>query len=96
MRIQPPKHLRAPAKKMWDRLRADFDIDDSAGLALLEAACSAYQLSEDARELVRREGMTTVDRFGQTRSHPGVAIERDARSQMIAAFRALKLSPGEI
>mgnify|MGYP001173876165 FL=1 len=91
-----PKHLKTAAKRMWERLQADFCIDDSAGLCLLEAACSAYQLSEDARELVRREGLTVTDRFGQARPHPGCAIERDARGQMIAAFRALKLSPEEV
>ena len=95
MKIIAPKHLRAPARRMWDRLRADYNIDDSAGLSLLEAACSAFQRCEDARELVSREGMTTVDRFGQTRQHPAVAIERDARGQMIAALRALKLAPSE-
>lgn len=91
-----PKHLKAPAKKLWARLLTDFQIDDSAGLALLEAACAAYQRCEEARELVRREGLTMTDRFGQTRQHPGVAIERDARAQMIAAFRALKLAPSEV
>jgi P27 family predicted phage terminase small subunit len=90
---QPPKHLRAAARRMWDRLCLDFCIDDSAGLYLLECACTAYQCSEDARRLVRREGLTVTDRFGQCRSHPGCAIERDARGQMISALRALKLSP---
>lgn len=91
----PPKHLRAAAKLMWNRLRADYNIDDASGLYLLECACSAYQSSEDARRLVRREGMTFVDRFGQCRSHPACATERDGRGQMISALRALKLSPGE-
>ncbi|MFA5323432.1 MAG: P27 family phage terminase small subunit [Smithella sp.] len=91
-----PKHLKAAAKRLWKKLLSDYHIDDSAGLALLEAACLAYQSSEEARGLVRREGLTITDRFGQTRPHPGVAIEHNARAQMIAAFRALKLAPSEV
>lgn len=91
----PPGHLRAPAKKLWERLRADYTIDDAGGLALLAAACSSFQRSEEARELIEKEGLTTTDRFGQTRPHPGIAIERDSRAQMISALRALKLAPGE-
>jgi len=95
-KITAPKHLKAPAKRLWNQLCADFCIDDSAGLALLEAACSSFQRCKEARELVEREGLTTADRFGQLRPHPGIAIERDARGQMIAAFRALKLAPSEV
>ena len=88
-----PKHLQGAGRTMWHRLRGDYAIDDAAGLALLEAACAAYQRAEAARAQVDREGSTVPDRFGQMRAHPAVAIERDARSVMIRALRALKLSP---
>jgi P27 family predicted phage terminase small subunit len=91
-----PKHLKTASKRLWEKLLSDYHIDDSAGLALLEAACFAYQRGEEARELVRREGLTVTDRFKQIRPHPGVAIERDSRAQMIAALRALKLAPSEV
>jgi P27 family predicted phage terminase small subunit len=81
---------------MWEQLLAEYHIDDSAGLSLLEAACSAYQRAEDARVLVRREGLTVKDRFDQWKAHPACAVERDARAQMISALRALKLTPEEI
>jgi len=91
----PPGHLRTPAKALWARLREDYCIDDAGGLALLEATCASYQRCEEARALIGKEGLTTVDRFGQTRAHPGIAIERDSRGQMISALRALKLAPTE-
>jgi P27 family predicted phage terminase small subunit len=78
---------------MWEKLLNEYQIDDSAGLSLLEAACSSYQRAEDARVIVRREGLTVKDRFGQWKAHPACAVERDARAQMISALRALKLSP---
>lgn len=90
-----PKHLRADARRMWDRLRADYAIDDSAGLALLQAACEAYQRAQEARERIDKDGAILKDRFKQLKPHPACVIERDARSQMINALRALRLAPDE-
>jgi len=81
---------------MWDKLMREYHIDDAGGLALLEAACVSYQRAEDARVLVRREGLVVKDRFDQLKAHPACAVERDARAQMISALRALKLAPEDI
>ena len=90
-----PKHLKAGAAEMWRRLRADYVVDDGAGLALLQAACEAFQRSQEARIQIDKDGAVLTDRFGQQKAHPGCAIERDARGQMIAALRALRLAPLE-
>lgn len=88
-----PKHLNADARRMWARLRADYVLDDAGGLALLQAACEAYQRAQEARAAIDKNGAVLSDRFGQLKAHPACAIERDARGQMIAALRALRLSP---
>lgn len=90
-----PKHLKVDARRMWQRLQADYVLDDAAGLALLQAACESFQRAEDARATIDKAGAVLSDRFGQLKAHPACAIERDARGQMIAALRALRLSPGE-
>jgi P27 family predicted phage terminase small subunit len=92
-KIQPPKHLSAEARKLWTELRADYAIDDSAGLALLRAACEASDRAQQARAMIVKDGMVSTDRFGQRKPHPAVGIERDARTQLLAALRALKLAP---
>jgi phage terminase small subunit len=91
----PPRNLKKAAKEMWNQLRADFELDDGAGLALLRCACEAFQRSQEARALIDKEGACIVDRFGQRKPHPAISIERDSRGQLIAALRALKLEPGE-
>ena len=88
-----PKHLSAEARKLWSQLRSDYAIDDSAGLALLRAACEASDRAQQARKLIDADGMVSTDRFGQRKPHPAVAIERDSRTQLLAALRALRLSP---
>jgi len=89
-----PKHLKAEARRMWERLRNDYHIDDAAGLALLQAACEAYERAQEARIAIDKEGAVLADRFGQRKAHPATTIEQASRGQMIAAIRALRLAPG--
>lgn len=91
--MKAPKHLRAEARRLWKRLTDDYQIDDAGGLALLQAACEAFQRADEARKLIDQDGAVIVDRFGQQKPHPAISIERDSRGQMISALRALKLAP---
>jgi P27 family predicted phage terminase small subunit len=91
-----PKHLKGASRQLWIRLRADFVVDDGAGLALLQAACEAFQRTQEARAMIEKEGAVIADRFGQLKPHPAVNIERDNRAQMISALRALKLTPEDM
>jgi phage terminase small subunit len=86
-----PKNLSAAGRSWWRRLVAEFDIADPAGLLLLENGMRQFDRAEDARALLNTEGVTMIDRFGQRRPHPAAAIERDARSGLLAALRALNL-----
>ncbi|RIK45852.1 MAG: hypothetical protein DCC58_05080 [Chloroflexi bacterium] len=87
----PPKHLSAEARRWWRRLVSEYDITDEAGLLLLLAALEAFDRMRDAQAEIGRDGIVTLDRFGQRKPHPACVIERDARAQMLAALRALNL-----
>jgi phage terminase small subunit len=78
----------------WKRVIAEFRIDDTAGLLLLRGALEAFDRANQARKTIKAEGAVTQDRFGRSKAHPSVLIERDSRQSMIAALRALKLDPG--
>jgi P27 family predicted phage terminase small subunit len=91
-RPEAPRHLSADGKRMWARLFDDFDLDDAGGQSLLQAACEAFDRAQQARKLIKASGGPLLkDRFGQYKPNPACAIERDARGQMIAAIRAMKL-----
>jgi len=89
-----PKHLSAEAKRLWSNLREEFTIDDAAGLLLLQNVCEAFDRLQEARALIKREGSTITDRFGQPKQHPAVLTEAGARQQIYAGLRALRLEPG--
>jgi phage terminase small subunit len=86
-----PKGLSPAARGWWKLLLADFAIEDPAGRLLLETALRNFDRAEAARRLLDEQGIVITDRWGQSKPHPAAAVERDARSGMLAAFRALNL-----
>ncbi len=92
----PPTHLSASAKVLWRKLTADYVLDDAGAELLLQSACESYDRLQEARKLIDKEGAVMRDRWGQAKPHPACGIERDARGQMHAALRLLKLAPGDL
>jgi P27 family predicted phage terminase small subunit len=87
----PPKTLSSESKALWKGLITDYGITDSAGLALVRQCCEATDRLRQVQGILKRDGLCTVDRFGQRRAHPMVAAERDCRQQILAAIRGLRL-----
>ena len=90
-----PVHIRGEARRLYERLVHDYAIADSGGLALVRVACESFARAEEARQILAQDGAIVRDRFGQAKTHPACLVERDSRTQLISALRALKLSPEE-
>ena len=91
-KAQPaPKGLSTEAQTWWKRLVSEYSIEDDAGLLLLQTGLEAFDQMRLAQSSIKRDGVTVLDRFGQRKAHPLLPTERDARSQMLAALRALHL-----
>ena len=88
---RPPRALSRSARAWYRKLTGEFDISDEAGRLLLLTAMHCLDRAEGARLQLDRDGTTVVDRWGQTKVHPLVNVERDARSGMLAALKALNL-----
>ena len=86
-----PKHLSKPAKTWWRKIHKEYSITDQAGLLLLQTAPEAYDRLKEAQETIGKDGLMVKDRFGQDKSHPLLTVERDSRSQMLLALKALQL-----
>src|SRR5687768_5906218 len=89
--VPKPPQLSAEGRKLWKDLQQEYGITDSGGLLILSAACEAFDRMRAAQKLIQGEGMTTTDRFGQSKPHPAVVIERDSRGQMLSALKQLNL-----
>jgi P27 family predicted phage terminase small subunit len=87
----PPSHLGKPEQKIWRDIHADFDLSTKAAAHVLVSALEAHQRARVCREAIESEGMTSVGRDGQIRTHPLLPVERDARHAWLAGLKALGL-----
>jgi P27 family predicted phage terminase small subunit len=90
--IEPaPRHLSEQQQKLFQQLVVDYSIDDPAGRLLLTVACEALDDMQTAQEQIARDGMVVLDRFGQEKVHPLLAVVRDSRSALLSAIKQLNL-----
>ena len=88
---KPPVHFTSETKRIWREILDEYDIDDSAGLRILRVALEAFDRAQAARATIDKDGMTVKDKFGQTKPHPLLPIERDSRAAFLAGLKALNL-----
>lgn len=90
----PPKGLSAEAAAIWQRVLADYKLDDAAGRAILATGLEAFDRMRAAQHEIAKHGVVVANRFGELKPNPAVGIERDARTGMLSALRLLRLDPG--
>ena len=88
MTTNPPTHLSSAGKKLFVRIASEIELDEPA-LLLLTTLCEQYDRMNQARELLKKEGIVVKDRFGQDKQHPAVGIEVNAAAGMMRAWRLL-------
>ena len=86
----PPKHLRAATQRWWSDVVSDWTLEQHH-VRLLTLLAESWDRSEQAREAIVADGLTTMDRFGQVRIHPAVNVERDAKITFARLLRELDL-----
>jgi hypothetical protein len=72
-------------------IQVEYSIADPAGLLLLQAALEAFDRVRGAQKAIGEDGLLSRGSKRQPRAHPLLAVERDARAQMLAALKALNL-----
>lgn len=90
MARQAPKHLEAPTATWWRHVIAQYELEEHHE-RLLTAACEAWDLMTRSRVAVAEAGLTVVDRYGQLKPHPLLAVEKDSRIAFARLVRELDL-----
>ncbi|MBE0427886.1 MAG: hypothetical protein IBX72_14730 [Nitrospirae bacterium] len=90
-KLKAPKHLSAESKKLWNSIVFDYALYDMTSQKILSVALEALDRCQKARTIIDAEGMTVLDKFGQAKQHPLLAIERDSRAAFLAGLKALNL-----
>jgi P27 family predicted phage terminase small subunit len=87
---KPPSHLRQTTKTWWKSVVSEYELEQHH-LKLLRLAAEAWDRGQQAREQIRKHGMTYNDRFGAPKPRPEIAIERDSRIAFARLLRELAL-----
>ena len=88
---KPPEHLSKNAQEFWRWATYEYRLTQD-DLKVLLMACEAMDRCRQARKRLAKQGLTYTDRFGQPKSRPEVAIERDSRLAFTKLVRQLGLS----
>ena len=83
--------LSDEAQALKIRVLNEFAISDAEGLHLLQTGLEAFDRMRGCQQQIAGDGLMVRDRFDQPRPHPLLTVERDSRSQMLAAFKQLGL-----
>jgi P27 family predicted phage terminase small subunit len=86
-----PKGLSHEARQFWKAIIDEYQLDDAAGLKLLQRACEALTRIKNAQKLIKEHGELVPDRGDSIKANPAVAIEKDAHRQFIEALKCLNL-----
>jgi hypothetical protein len=68
-----PRGLSAEAQRLFRETvtqNALDQVDDGVSMTLLENGCRCLMRLREAEAIIRKEGPTIVDRFGQKKPHP--------------------------
>jgi P27 family predicted phage terminase small subunit len=85
---QPPKHLGEVERAIWANVVAEYQ-GTLTSYSVLTSGLEAHQRAREARLQIEEEGLTIVGRDGQSKAHPLLTVERDARKAFQQTFRYL-------
>ncbi len=87
---KPPEHLSKQTQEFWVWALYEYQLNRDE-LHLLLMACEAMDRCIQARKRLAKQGLTYTDRFGQPKSRPEIAIERDSRLAFARLVKQLGL-----
>ncbi|MBZ9904792.1 hypothetical protein LB557_02060 [Mesorhizobium sp. BR115XR7A] len=87
---KPPAHLRAATKRWFKSVLDEYSLEGHH-IRLLTLAAEAWDQSQTAREVLDKDGLTFLDRFGQPKERPECGILQNARIAFARLVRELAL-----
>jgi phage terminase small subunit len=91
--LRPPAGLSDEACAWWRATQSAYDVSDPGGVSMLDQAAQALDRANEARALLKRDGLVVMDRFGQLVPHPASRVLAAAESSFRGMLRLLNLSP---
>lgn len=90
MKNTAPRHLLPATRRWWKSVVSGWELEEHHR-RLLTLAGEAWDRKQQAREILKAEGLTFRTRLGELRAHPAVAVERDSCVAFARLLRELDL-----
>jgi hypothetical protein len=90
--ISPPRALGAHGTALWNRVQAEYRIEDIGGIELLTQACQALDRAEALAAAIARDGEVIHTRTGVPKTHPAVKDELACRAFVVRTIERLGLN----
>jgi hypothetical protein len=84
-----PSGLSAASRRLWGAFHTQYDLLSVPACELLESALRSRDLAEQARQILKRDGLTFPGSDGKPRAHPATAVHRDTRAAYVSTLRVL-------
>src|SRR5262249_56527938 len=68
--LSPPRALGAHGTALWNRVQAEYRIEDIGGIELLTQACQALDRAEELAAAIAHDGSVVYSRTGVPKTHP--------------------------
>jgi hypothetical protein len=85
---EPPRKLGEHGRAGWNRLMAEYQIEDAGGIEVLAQICAAIDRAERLRALIDEQGETIKNRSG-VRVHPELKDEAACRAFVVRSLARL-------
>jgi phage terminase small subunit len=84
--------LSKQANKIYEDIRQEYGIDDPAGLLILQIVAESWDMYKIAEADVLKNGISLMDRYGQSKANPAASVMRDSKSQILLGLKQLNLN----
>jgi P27 family predicted phage terminase small subunit len=89
-RLKIPKYLQ-PETKKWCRETYERYVLEEHHRRILILAAESWDRKQQARAILEKDGLTVTDKYGATKPHPCLAVEKDAGALFLRSIRELGL-----
>ena len=86
-----PRHLSAKGKAFFTEMVDEYSIADAGGIALLTRAAECVDRLAEAQTAIAKFGAIVKNQYGKPALNPATKLEKEARSDFLAAMRQLNL-----
>jgi len=86
-----PSGLSAEAKKLWVKILMEMGGWEESQLWIVRTGLEQWDLMQQARARVKKDGQMVADRFGQMKLHPLLSVIRDNAAGVRQTYKLLGL-----